>query len=300
MRTLIVSAVLLAGCGVSQSEINQGGDARGEDSAELSTSSRTLVALRRDLRKCASPVCGGYYVHDVNRVNLSETYVSGLDFSSTTLGDREQQQVLEAADGEVVLRGKLGPKDSHAIRSFIVSDAWRGMPGAAAAATDLVFSLKPVTIECFAAPCPSLQVKKGNATATTLFHQLDTLPVGHFIDSGWLKDQAVNGGALVSGSLVASTDANGANIQVLEATQVYLALPFERAFCPVATPAACSSTKVRPYVRGADLCLSYQPCMSTGICNYLVPNCGDGYTSFGYTGTNGCAKVECDPTWISE
>jgi len=43
MRTLILSAVVLAGCGLSQSQINQGGDATGEDGAELSTTSRTLV-----------------------------------------------------------------------------------------------------------------------------------------------------------------------------------------------------------------------------------------------------------------
>lgn len=300
MRTLIVSAVLLAGCGVSQSEINQGGDARGEDNAELSTSSRTLVALRRDLRKCASPMCGGYYVHDVNRVHLSETYVSGLDFSSSILGDREQSQILEAADGEVVLRGKLGPKDSHDIRSFIVSDAWRGMPGAAPAATDLVFSVKSITIECFVAPCPSMQAKKGNATATTNFHQLQTYGLGHFINGNWLQDQALANGALVAGTVAAGTDDSGATIQVLSATQVFVQLPYEHSACPVATPASCSSGKVRPYERGANLCLTYHSCMNTGICNYLVPNCGDGYTAFGYTGTNGCAKVECDPTWLNE
>ncbi len=105
---LWMSVVLIAGCGVSQGEVGSG-DLQGEDSAELSTTSRTLVLLRRDLRKCASPLCGGYFVHDVNRVKLTEAYVSGLDFSASDLGDHEQQQVIEAGDGEVVLRGKLGP-----------------------------------------------------------------------------------------------------------------------------------------------------------------------------------------------
>jgi len=238
-------------------------------------------------------------VHDVNRVTFSETYVSGIDFSSSILGDRDQQQIIEAADGEVVLRGKLGPKDSHGIRSFIVSDAWRGMPGLAAATGDLVFSIKPVTVECFAAPCPSFQTKKANSTSTTLFHQFDTLGV-HFVDAAWLQDQAASGGALLSGQFVQGTDANGMNIKVLQASNVFLALPFEPALCFTEPPPACSSNQVRPYARGADLCLTALACKNTGICNYAVPTCGAGYTVAQYTGSNGCPHVECDPSWIYE
>jgi hypothetical protein len=198
-----------------------------------------------------------------------------------------------------VLRGKLGPKDSHGIRSFIVSDAWRGMPGLTAATGDLVFSMKPVNIECLAAPCATLQTKKANSTTTTAFHQLDTLGV-HFVDGPWLQDVATNGGALVSGQLVAGTDANGANIEVLQATNVFLALPFERDLCPAIAVPSCGSNQVRPYARGADLCLTALACRNTGICNYAVPTCGAGYTKQEFTGANGCSHVECDPSWIYE
>jgi hypothetical protein len=173
------------------------------------------------------------------------------------------------------------------------------MPGATAATGDLVFSMKGVSIECIAAPCPGLSAKKGNAATTTLFHQLDTTRVS-FVDSGWLQDQTANDGALVTGQFVAGTDDSGLAIKVLQASQVFLALPFSRDLCPAYSVPSCGANQVRPYVRGADLCLTAQPCMATHVCNYAVPTCGAGYNAFTYRGTNACPHVECDPQWIDE
>ncbi len=299
--SLLISAVLLAGCGLSQGEVGQTSDPRGEDSAELSTVSRTLVLLRRDLRKCASPVCGGYYVHDVNRVHLSEKYVSGLDFSSSGLGDLEQQQVLEADDGEVVLRGKLGPLDAYGTRPFIVSDAWRGMPGQQVGAADTFYSVKPVNITCVKAPCASMQAKKANATAATLFHQLDVSPVGHFVNRGWLSGRALEHGALVAGSLGDGDLVSGSYEQVLSSRQVFVHLPEAVGVCQAALVTQCPAGQEHPYVRTADRCLVAQPCVSLGICSDALPSCADGYQAVEYrAGPSACPRVECDPAWCWE
>src|SRR5581483_8252740 len=89
-------AVAASACGVSDSTV--GSDESTQNGAELSASSRTYVALRKDTRACASPMCGGYFVHDLNRTTTTETYVSGLDFTGSGLSDGDQQRVFEAPD----------------------------------------------------------------------------------------------------------------------------------------------------------------------------------------------------------
>src|SRR5687767_13217184 len=106
MRTFIAFvAVAFVGCGVSESNVGTTEEDPVEEGGELSTVSRTFVGLRRDMRKCISPLCGGYWVHDLNRVTFTEHYVSGLDFSASGLSDAAQAQVHDGLLAEVVLRG---------------------------------------------------------------------------------------------------------------------------------------------------------------------------------------------------
>ena len=126
MKTSVLLAmVVLSGCGVSQTEAVDG-DVLGEDGAELSTVLRTYVTFTRDFRKCASPMCGGWFVTDVNRVSPTPRYVNAIDFSAAGL---DEATVAKALDGaETILRGKLGPAEPlRNTRPFLVTDAWRGM-----------------------------------------------------------------------------------------------------------------------------------------------------------------------------
>jgi hypothetical protein len=292
-KGLLAAAVLVtSACGVSDSTV--GSDTSTQDGAELSSSSRTYIALRKDMRACASPMCGGYFVHDVNRTTTTETYVSGLDFTASGLSDADQQRVFEAPD-EVVLRGKLGPKESvHNTRPFIVSEAYRGMPGLTPSATDAFFKVQSVSIECFAAPCPTLSAVQANHTAKTLLHALSLTGLG-FVDQTWLSARVTEGGAIVTGAIVHS-----GGTTTLEGSNVYVQLP-ESTVCPAIAVQSCPSGQVRTYTRSADRCLFADQCVTQGVCNFLVPNCGDGYTAASWKrAPNGCSNVVCDPSWLSE
>src|ERR1700755_2938261 len=125
-RTLILAslATVALGCVGESSDSSSQTD-------DISASSRTYVAVRRAPRECfrASPSCGGYYVHDVNRASLNEKYVSGFDFSASGFDAATIDLVMKAHPGEIVLHGKLGPIDHAAenTQRFVVSEAWRGL-----------------------------------------------------------------------------------------------------------------------------------------------------------------------------
>src|SRR3954471_23967336 len=92
MRTMILMGLLLVGCGVSEAELNDVGDDVSAEQGELGTSTRSYVVFRRDMRRCIAPMCGGFWVHDVNRATLSEQYVSGFDFSASNLAHLPEHQ----------------------------------------------------------------------------------------------------------------------------------------------------------------------------------------------------------------
>jgi len=207
MRTTLLLGVLLAGCGVSDAQLNDVDD--GDLAAaqgELGSSARSYVVLRRDMRRCVAPMCGGYWAHDVNRANLNEQYVSALDFSRSDLQMPEDQaDVLSAGNFEVVLYGKLGPVEPRFhTRTFIVSSAFRGMPGVQfTEPADVFYRVESAQLQCFAAPCPTLRASKLHSTTKILHHDLDvaraSLPL---VDQNWLTGRVIENGALVAGRFV--------------------------------------------------------------------------------------------------
>lgn len=306
--SFVVGAVLLAAaCGVSETDVEPTLDASDvlEDGAELSTSSRTYVALRRDVRRCVSPMCGGWFVHDLNRVALTETYVNSLDFTpATSLSEREQEQVKGAADGEVVLRGKLGPKESRFnTRSFIVSEAWRGLPGAQVAAGESVFKVAGANVQCFRAPCPSFEAVRANYTAKALFHQIDFASVTEGrVDAAWLQDSVLEDGALAAGALVPQGKPGALDITTsLVLSQVFFKLPEDIGPCPQVKMAPCANGQTRTYKRDSDRCIVPSSCVSPGACALFVPACKTGYSLTSWVGGNfACTQYACDPAWVVE
>src|SRR6185436_3701129 len=88
----------------------------------------------------------------------AEQYVSGLDFSESSLPTDAVDDVRSAPAEELVLRGHLGPQEPRFhTRPFVVLDAFRGMPGVTPREDDAFYQVharKP-PIACFVAPCPN-------------------------------------------------------------------------------------------------------------------------------------------------
>lgn len=274
-----------------------------QDTDALSTSSRTFVTAQRDLRKCASPKCGGWFVQDVNRANPTPRYVSGFDFAhASDLDDAAVQQVLDAPDGELVLRGKLGPESSSShTRKFLVYEAYRGMPGFGPATGDSFIAVeqRDPQIQCFTAPCNNLVSHELNHTPKTNFTRTDA-ELGSFIDAAWLENRVDNGGAIVAGSLVAGDTFPGGAEKVLHASQVFLKLPEVAGPCPTDPTPSCSP-EAATFTRTADRCVVFDACVQPGFCPLFVPACSEGYTLTSWRGgVNACSVYACDPTWLDE
>jgi len=296
--SIVLFAVLAAACGVNSESVVESFDENDTlaEGAELSATSRTYVGVRRDYRKCIAPLCGGYWVHDLNRVNLNEVYVSGLDFSASGLSDEDQGRI--AGGEEVVLRGKLGPKEPQFnTRPFIVSEAYRGLPGKPVGAADKFVKIEDVNIQCFRAPCPDLGARRVNYTAQTLFHRLDLSDVtGQLVDGRWLRKRAIVDGAITSGTYVR----RGEEL-IFEATNVFLRLPEVAGPCPLFKLAQCPEGQTWSYTRTADRCIVPVTCVTQKFCAAYVPACAEGYSLQSWASTNGgCSAYACDPTWVVE
>src|SRR5262245_30776194 len=74
----------------------------------------SYVTLRRDLRRCAAPLCGGFFVDAVNQDTLrcadgsrsAECYAFDLDLSALGLSAK-QEQLIRDQPGTFLLQGTL-------------------------------------------------------------------------------------------------------------------------------------------------------------------------------------------------
>jgi len=305
MRTTLLLGVLLAGCGVSDAQLN---DVDGDLSAaqgELGSSARSYVVLRRDMRRCVAPMCGGYWAHDVNRATLNEQYVSGLDFSRSDLQMPEDQaDVLSAGNFEVVLYGKLGPVEPRFhTRTFIVSSAFRGMPGVQfTEPADAFYRVEGAQLQCFAAPCPTLRASKLHSTTKILHHDLDVARASQpLVDQNWLTGRVLENRALVAGRFVDGAKVGVGTEKVLDASQVFIHLPDQTQSCPRYALAQCPTGKVNIFTRNENRCVVPAGCGGGGACRLMVPACAEGYSLVSWTGgVFGCTQYACDPAFLTD
>jgi hypothetical protein len=156
-----------------------------EDTTEISDAKAdeggtyTYYTIARDLRRCVSPLCGGYWVARVNRTTTkcvdgsyaAQCYVADLDWARLGLGDRALEAVQ--ANGSLVLRGTVAKQSWPGfgiMGRFKPSEAWLGQgPGT----TDGVFvKISETGVRCFAAPCNSMRETKLNGSGNALLAEL--------------------------------------------------------------------------------------------------------------------------------
>jgi len=71
--------------------------------------------VRRDFRKCLSPICGGYFIKQVNLkatpctdgVFREECYVSAIDWSSLKVSPYQLVKIQNDDGSRVILRGNI-------------------------------------------------------------------------------------------------------------------------------------------------------------------------------------------------
>lgn len=274
----------------------------GESADELSITVPSFVTLRADMRRCVAPLCGGYFVRDVNR-DCDERYVSGLDFTMSRLPEDVINSVRAAPTNEIVLRGHLSAAETRFhTHAFVVLDAYRGMPTVTPREGDAFYQVHARTppIACFVAPCPNEIASLLNTTHEDAFDRVSVdraaLP---YVDRGWLASRVETHQAVVAGAFANGQHFPGGYEQVLEASQVFVHLPDTAGPCTQPSTPACGEGTIALQERTADRCLEQLACVKPALCSQITPVCASGYTLNWWTAPpNGCRTFACDPTFI--
>ena len=155
----------------------------------------TYYELTADLRRCPSPLCGGWFLRGINRpmtrchdgTHAEVCYTPAFDWSEGNLSEEQRAELLDAsfkdamAGGvQALVRGRFEPTNSTTPRPemgvFVIAEAWVVEGGGVA---DGVFvRVKDNGLRCFAAPCPSLTETVLNTPRVADIAEVDFTPAG--------------------------------------------------------------------------------------------------------------------------
>jgi len=198
----------------------------------------TYFGITADLRKCPSPLCGGWFLARVNQAmttchdgrQAATCYTPVLDWSDANLSAAQQAKLLDASStdagsGDIyaIVRGRFARTNSTSqprTGRFVISEAWvaegTGVP-------DGVFvRVMDNGVRCFAAPCPSVTEKTLNMSLSVDIAAVDFTPAGLTEQQveGCLASMSTPGGILAVGYRYTVIE-NGVTAMGRSATAVY-------------------------------------------------------------------------------
>jgi eight-cysteine-cluster-containing protein len=149
----------------------------------------TYFEIYKDVRKCASPSCGGYFLHRLNRTSTVchngtsrwSCYVPGLDWTESNLGSDLQRGLDEAALRDAssygviaIVRGRFAPQSYTGFGNlgrFVVTEAWVAENDSV---SEGVFTrVHDNGVRCITTPCPTIGEKALNTSRSANVHGLD-------------------------------------------------------------------------------------------------------------------------------
>jgi hypothetical protein len=192
--TLLLSGAVLgahvASSTTAQAEAKPVGDSATVTAAEPAGG---YYAISSDLRRCATPLCGGWFLAQLNRSttpchdrrSAEQCYTPVLDWSSTTLSDEQQAELLEAsrtsaASRQVyaIVRGSFAPTNSTTpqpeLGRFVITEAWVAENTAPASGTFVW--VHDNGLRCLIAPCRNLTERTLNTSRSTDIADIDFTP----------------------------------------------------------------------------------------------------------------------------
>ncbi|HKO93834.1 MAG TPA: DUF6748 domain-containing protein [Polyangiaceae bacterium] len=225
------------GAGDATSTLAQ--DLRGPDASEY-------VTLRRDLRRCAFPFCGGFFVDSVNRATLrcadgrrsAECYVAELELSALGLSPEQEAELLGSAES-FLLSGRLSTKVSSAGRwgQLLVSEAWQGHPGVTPSGR--FFRARNEGIVCITSPCLSFSAELLNRDQPSFqVAEIDLSAVSDDPSAAFEQLSAADGLLLAGQRSVVRGPAGRA--LGLEASEFYLPFVAQTQACGGLRPSQCA------------------------------------------------------------
>ena len=179
----------LTGCSLSAADPDSLEDESADEQAVSNPEAYTFFEVTKDLRKCAFPGCGGWFITTLNSGTTrchngqyaASCYTPVLDWSTSGLGEAPQRVLLTAAqegaisDGvTAILRGRFARSNTTPrpqLGRFVIGEAWTAEN---AAISDGGFvRVRDNGVRCFAPPCPSLTEMWLNNDAVTNIHGMD-------------------------------------------------------------------------------------------------------------------------------
>jgi hypothetical protein len=157
----------------------------------------TYFEVWKDLRKCASPSCGGYFLHRLNRTSTSchngqlkwSCYVPELDWTQVDLSDEVKAKLEDGAMrgastyGAIALvRGRFGAKTFTGFGNlgrFIVTEAWLAENDSIS--EGVFVKAADNGVRCIQAPCATVTEKALNTSRAANIAGIDW-SVGGFDD----------------------------------------------------------------------------------------------------------------------
>ncbi len=153
-------------------------DPSAEESAadEVRLGGGVFVQVRRDFRRCVSPLCGGWWVKRVNYnttrcadgTYAAECYVADIDWRGLGLTERSLPPFQDhVAGGRAILRARIERRDYGAMGTFgelVAQEGWQAMTDAAP--TGPFYRVQGPDRVCVRAPCFAYDRERLNSTQT--------------------------------------------------------------------------------------------------------------------------------------
>jgi len=250
------------------------------------------------LNRCVMPFCAGYWVKEVN-ANATISYKADLYFSG--FDEEAIRDVREAPNGEILVRGKFLTYNRYTgAHRFVVTEAYRGLPGVYPIESDIYFSApdRRPPIVCFAAPCNNIIAKPLNESVSKAFTRMDLhRALKPMVDAAWVENMIREHDALVTGHLRDGDQLPGGHELVMDVSQVYLKLPVQPALCLMLPHTFCGDRYRATYTRDENRCLNFDVCADYNECLfYLPPKCEPGYVRKSWAiESSPCTRFVCDP-----
>ncbi len=188
LRSLLSLALIptFIACSASVEEPAESLEPVGEPAAtELHDDVSTFYTVtRQDFRKCAYPMCGGYFVKRVNRVLTqcadgyyrTECHMADLDLSALGVSEAQASEYTGDVFGQRrgLVRGDM--KVVSGANTLVASEAWVGATGNKPIGS--AWRVSSSGIVCITSPCPSFQETHLNTGLTRNIHNVDLLASG--------------------------------------------------------------------------------------------------------------------------
>ena len=144
--------------------------------ADSLTDTSSFYSIRRDLRRCASPMCGGYFIKLVNQSRtrcangryMAECYVASIEWNAQP----------EPANDNALVRGSLSTRGDRRGKFgvLLAQEVW--LPASEKRISGTYYRVRDRGIRCIAAPCKTHHEATLNSTANRNIAGVDLTGAG--------------------------------------------------------------------------------------------------------------------------